>query len=77
MSLRDVIRSFKDNDSAMKHSWFKPRLQKWQHADHKFAIGAVALMIFLSVAGLTNWFLNGNQGVAAAGGSSTAVTTIR
>ncbi len=61
----------------MKHSWFNPRLQKWQRPDHKFAIGALALMIFLFVAGLTNWFLNGNQGVAAAGGSSTIVTTTR
>jgi hypothetical protein len=23
----------------MKHSWFKPRLQKWQRPEHKFAIG--------------------------------------
>jgi hypothetical protein len=60
----------------MKHSWFKPRLQKWQRPDHKFAIGTVTLMIFLFVAGLTNWFLKGNQGVAAAG-SSTAVTATR
>jgi hypothetical protein len=60
----------------MKHSWFKPRLQKWQRTDHKFAIGALALMIFMLVAGLTNWLLSGNQGVAAAG-SSTGVTTTR
>jgi hypothetical protein len=61
----------------MKHSWFKPRLQEWQQADHKFALAAVALIIFLFVAGLTNWFLNGNQDVAAAGSSSTGVTTTR
>jgi hypothetical protein len=61
----------------MKHSWFKPQLQKWQRTDHKFAIGALALMIFMFVAGLTNWLLNGNQGTAAAGDSITRVTTTR
>jgi hypothetical protein len=65
------------NGSAVKNSWLKPRLQKWQRADHKFAIASVALIIFLFVAGLTNWLLNGNQGVAAAGGSSTSLTTTR
>jgi hypothetical protein len=53
----------------------KPRLEKWQGPDHKFAIAAVALMIFLFVAGLTNWVLNGNQGVAAAGGFRQLVNT--
>jgi hypothetical protein len=61
----------------MKHSWLKPRLQKWQRPDHKFAVAAVGLMIFLFVAGLTNWLLNGNEGVAAAGGSGAKVTTTR
>ena len=61
----------------MKHRRLKAGLQKWQQADHKFAIAAVALIIFLFVAGLTNWLLSGNQGVAAAGGSSTSVTTAR
>jgi hypothetical protein len=41
----------------MKHRRLKGGLQKWQQADHKFAIAAVALMTFLFVAGLTNWFL--------------------
>jgi hypothetical protein len=63
--------------AAMKRRSPKPRLKRWQGPDHKFAIGAVALFIFLFVAGLTNWLLTGNQGVAAAGGSSAKVTAAR
>jgi hypothetical protein len=61
----------------MKRRSLNPRLKSWQRPDHKFAIAAVSLMIFLFVAGLTNWFLSGNQGFAAAGGSSKTITTTR
>jgi hypothetical protein len=61
----------------MKRRNLKPKLKNWQGPDHKFAIGALAMMIFLFAAGLTNWWLSGNHGVAAAGGSSTTVTIAR
>jgi hypothetical protein len=61
----------------MKRRSLNPRLKNWQRPDHKFAVAAVTLIIFLFIAGLTNWLLSGNQGVAAAGGSSMRITTTR
>jgi len=61
----------------VKHSWLKPRFQKWQRADHKFALASMVLIIFMFVAGLTNWLLSGNQGGAAAGASGKAIITTR
>jgi hypothetical protein len=48
--------------------------RRWQAADHKFAVATVALMIFLLLAGLTNWLLDGGQTVAAADRLSTRTT---
>jgi hypothetical protein len=69
--------AMKHNRSAMKYRWLKPPSQKWQRPDHKFATAAVALMIFLFLAGLANWLLSGNQGIAAAGASSAEVAAPR
>ena len=59
----------------MNRRSLKPELKKWQGPDHKFAIAAVALMIWLVAAGLANWLVSRDQDVAAAGGSSTRGTT--
>jgi len=42
---------------------------RWRRRDHKFAVGTVALMLFLMVAGFTSWMLNGNTTAAATSSS--------
>jgi hypothetical protein len=44
----------------------------WRRRDHKFAVGTIALMLFLLVAGFTSWMLNGNASTAAPSSSERA-----
>jgi len=44
----------------------------WRRRDHKFAVGTIALMLFLLVAGFTSWMLNGNTSTAAPSSSERA-----
>jgi len=38
---------------------------RWRRRDHKFAVGTIALMVFLVVAGFTAWILNDGSSTAA------------
>jgi hypothetical protein len=38
---------------------------RWRRRDHKFAVGTIALMVFLVVAGFTSWMLNSDSSKAA------------
>ena len=44
----------------------------WRRRDHKFAVGTIALMLFLLLAGFTSWMLNGNTSTAAPSSSERA-----
>jgi hypothetical protein len=38
---------------------------QWRRRDHKFAVGTIALMVFLILAGFTSWLLSDDTSTAA------------